>query len=158
MAEADPGYGPPPGQPNGPARGGGTPFDVLAKQNLAGLDGNTEDPAFARRSTPPTRIRRRARSSIYRDVPLVTIQNTWSIDAGARGNLLAPDGQFYATGMLCDSIIGDDRVTATLNSRASALFGREARFSAADKSEKAKECLDAWKKWWPRLAGDIGVP
>ena len=46
MAEA--GYGPPPGKPDGAARGGGTTFDELAKRYTAGLTAGTDDPAFTR--------------------------------------------------------------------------------------------------------------
>jgi hypothetical protein len=153
MAERDPGYGPSPGKPYGPARtNGSVPFDVLSEQYLKGLDVDTNDPAF-RKPIDATDANTRARAKlVYRDIPLVTIQNTWSIEE-ARGAIYAHlIGQFYASGLLCDSIMGDDRVTATLNSRASAVFGRESRFKASDDSNAAKECLEAWKKWWPRLA------
>ncbi len=158
MAEPDPGYGPPPGRPDGPARGDtGTTFDALAKRYTAGLDVDTKDPAF-RRDVDATDANTRARAKlIYKDVPLVTIQNTWSIEQ-ARGAIYAHlIGQFYASGMLCDSIIGDDRVTSTLNSRASAVFGREVCFKAGGDSAAHKECLDAWTSWWPRFAGDAAI-
>jgi hypothetical protein len=153
----DAGYGPPPGQPNGPARGGGVPFDQLSRQYLDGLNVDTNDPAF-RHPIDSTDANTKARAKlIYRDLPLVTIQNTWTIDqmrGAIYGHLI---GQFYTSGLLCDSILGDDRVTATLNSRASAVFGREVRFEVADDSSAAKECHDAWVKWWPRLAGDSAI-
>jgi len=154
----DPGYGPKPGNPDGPAReGGGVPMDDLARRYVAGLDAGTSDPAFLRPiDTTDENTRARAKL-VYKDVPLVTIQNTWTIEQ-MRGAIYAHlIGQFYASGMLCDSIMGDDRVTATLNSRASALFGREMRFKPADDSAAAKECMDAWVRWWPRLAGDAAL-
>jgi hypothetical protein len=155
VAEADPGYGPPPGKPSGTARqgGGSVTFDQLAKQYMSGLDVDTDDIAH-RKPIDTTDSNTRARAKlVYRDVPLVTVQNTWSVPE-ARGAMYAHlIGQFYASGQLCDSILGDDRVTATLNARATALFGRESRFKAADDSAAAKECLDAWEKWWPRLIG-----
>ncbi len=46
---------------------------------------------------------------------------------------------------------------ATLGSRVSGLFGREARFKAADDSDAAKECMNAWVAWWPRLSGDSAM-
>ena len=154
----DAGYGPPPGNPSGPARGGGFPMDRLARQYLAGLEGlDTDDPAF-RRPFDATDENTRARARlIYRDIPLVTIQNTWTVEqlrAAVRAHL---EGQFYLSGQLCDSILGDDRVTSTLNSRAAALFGREVRFATADESSAARECLDAWMRWWPRLTGDSAI-
>ena len=88
MPEADPGYGPPPGQPNGPARGGGIPLDALAKSYTSGFTPDTTDPAWDRLRTDPTDDNTRARAKlIHRDLPLVTIQNTWSHPAGARGDL-----------------------------------------------------------------------
>lgn len=160
VARAEPrdqGYGPPPGRPDGPARGGGVPFDVLARQYTDGLNVPSEDPRLAG-AVDATDGNTRARAKlIYRDVPIVTIQNTWSIDE-ARGALYAHAiGQFFSSGMLCDSILGDDRVTATLNSRASAVFGRDACFKAANDSSAAKECLEAWQTWWPQLSGDSAM-
>jgi hypothetical protein len=157
VAEADPGYGPPPGNPTGPARGNGIPFDQLARQWESGLNVDTNDPAF-RRSLDATDANTKARAKlIYRDLPIIAIQNTWSIP-DVRGALYAHlIGQFWASGMLCDSMLGDDRVTATLNSRAAGWLGRETRFRAADDSMAAAECLDAWQKWWPRLSGDAAI-
>ena len=157
MTEADPGYGPPPGSPNGPARGGGTTMDVLAKRYMAGLDVDTTDPAF-RKSIDATDANTHARAKlIYRDIPIVTIQNTWSVEQ-ARGAIFAHlMGEFFTSGQLCDSMLGDDRITATLNSRAAGWLGRENRFKAADDSAAAKECLEAWQAWWPRLAGDSAI-
>jgi hypothetical protein len=158
MPEADPGYGPPPGNPSGPARdGGGAPYE-LARRAIAGLELPTvHDPAFDQpidATDAGTKARARL---IYRDVPLVTIQNTWSIDQ-ARGAIYAHMlGMFWASGQLCDSILGDDRVSSSLNSRASAIFGREVRFKPADTSSAAKECLDAWQSWWPRFSGDSAI-
>src|SRR5271166_1569812 len=156
--EPDPGYGPPPGNPTGPARGGGTPFEELARQYTKGLDAGSSDPIFANKVIDATDANTRARAKlIYRDLPLVSIQNTWSVPE-ARSALYAHlVGTFYASGLLCDSILGDDRVTSTLNSRASAIFGREPRFKPADDSMSARECCDAWEKWWPVLTGDAAI-
>ena len=60
-------------------------------------------------------------------------------------------GLFDLSAQLADSIIGDPRVTATLNSRITGLFGREARHRPANESRAAKEVLDAWVEAWPRL-------
>ena len=162
MPEADPGYGPPPGNPSGPARGGGVPFDQLARQYTAGLDVDTNDPAF-RKPLDATDASTKSRAKlIYRDVPLVTIQNTWTIPQAIGAIYAHLMGQFYTSGMLCDSILGDDRVTATLNARATALFGCSTKFLGASSkrlkgSAAAKECLDAWTDWWPRLSGDSAL-
>ena len=158
MAEIDPGYGPPPGQPNGQARGGGVPFDDLAKRYMSGLDAaNSDDPAFAA-GVDATDANTRARAKlIYRDLPIVTIQNTWSIQQARQAVYSHLIGLFFQSGFLCDSILGDDRVSSTLNSRASALFGRPVCFKAANDSAAAKECLIAWSNWWPRLSGDSAI-
>lgn len=117
----------------------------------------TTDPAF-QPPTDPTEgpIRQRA-GLVYRDLPLVTIQNTWSVDQ-ARGALYAHmAGMFDASAQLWDSILGDDRVMATLGSRISGLFGRQVKHTPADDSAAAKECCDAWAKWWPRMCGDSSL-
>lgn len=161
-SEADPGYGPPPGRPTGPARASGDlPIRSIARE--WGLDGTdvtngAKDPALAGKVVDATDATTRARAKlVYRDNPLVALQNTWSIEQ-ARGAIYAHlIGTFYASGMLCDSIMGDDRVCATLNSRRAGVFGREVRFKAADDSAAAKECLDAWQAWWPRLSGSAAL-
>src|SRR6516162_4646915 len=128
MPEADPGYGPPPGNPYGTARDGGVPFDVERKW-MSGLDAASNDPAFTSKVVDATDANTRARAKlVYRDLPLVTIQNTWSIPEARNALYSHLIGVFYSSGRLCDSILGDDRVTSTLNSRASAVFGRESRF------------------------------
>jgi hypothetical protein len=156
----DAGYGPPPGNPSGPARDVAIPYDAIqfARKVTDGLslpggnDGVFDRPLDATDSNTKARAK-----LVYRDVPLVTIQNTWSVEQ-ARGALYAHMvGMFYASGMLCDSILGDDRVTSTLNSRASAIFGREVRFKAANASTDAKKCHQAWTDWWPRFAGDSAI-
>lgn len=153
MPERDPGYGPPPGDPTGPGRvNGEIPFAELARLAEA-----SKDPAFARPIDATGPGTRALSKIIFRDVPLVTIQNTWSIPE-VRGALYAHlTGTFYASGMLCDSMLGDDRITATLNSRAAGWLGREVRFRAADDSTAAKECRLAWEAWWPRFSGDSAI-
>lgn len=156
--EGDVGYGPPPGRPDGPAReGGGVPLDELARRYTAGLEQGSKDPVF-NRPIDATDANTRARVRlVYRDVPLVTIQNTWSVEQCRSAMYAHATGQFFASGQLCDSMIGDDRIAATLNSRAAAWLGRDVRFRAADDSSAAKECLDAWVAWWPRLSGDASI-
>lgn len=157
MVEPDVGYGPPPGNPNGAARGGGVPFDKLAEQYMQGLTVDTNDPAF-RKSVDATDASTKARAKlIYRDIPLVTVQNTWTIDQCRAALYAHMNGAFFASGMLCDSMLGDDRITSSLNSRASAWLGRDVRFKAADDSDAARECLQAWQAWWPRFSGDSAI-
>jgi phage gp29-like protein len=135
------------------------PIIAIERDWMAGLNTpDVRDPAFDSKFVDATDSNTKARAKlVYRDIPLVTVQNTWSVEQ-ARGAMYGHMvGAFYASGQLCDSILGDDRVSSTLNSRASAVFGREARFKAADDSSAARECLDAWIKWWPRLSGSSAI-
>lgn len=146
----DTGQGPPGG---GPA---GIPLDDLAKMYGGAPREVKADPAYAQAEPLDKDTRKRA-EVVYRELPLISIQNTWTVDQ-ARGALYAHQtGIFYSSGQLYDSILGDDRVTATLGSRISGLFGREVRFEPANDSAAAKECLDAWRdKAWPCLSGGSG--
>lgn len=118
------------------------------------------DPAFQPpRDETDASTKQKAGTVVFRELPLVTIQNTWAVNQ-ARGALYAHmSGMFDWSAQLWDSILGDDRVMATLGSRVSGLFGRETRFSAAKHSDEsaAKECLRAWQEWWPRLSGDSAL-
>jgi len=64
-------------------------------------------------------------------------------------------GFFESSAQMADSILGDDRVQATLGSRIGGLFGSEIRFKAANDSAAAKEVLEAWQEDWQRI-GEIG--
>ena len=122
-----------------------------------GDTGNPNDVAFQPPHDATDKGTRSRASLVYRDLPVVTIQNTWSVDS-ARSALYAHSaGIFEQSAQLWDAILGDDRVTATLGSRISGLFGRETRFKAANRSSAAKECLRAWRDWWPRLSGDAAM-
>jgi phage gp29-like protein len=90
--------------------------------------------------------------AVYRQIPNVTIAHGWQIDQ-VRAALAAHNvGTFDASAQLTDSILGDDRVQATLGSRTSGLFGQKVKFKAADASPEAAACLDAWREAWPKLA------
>ena len=90
---------------------------------------------------------------IYRDLPIVTIATRWSVDqvrAALAANII---GNFYAPAMLCDEILGDDRVQATMGSRVAGLLSRETIIEPANKSKAAREVCDAFKECWPDLGG-----
>ncbi len=91
----------------------------------------------------------------YRDIPIISTLTTWT-PAMIRSALNAHRyGIFEMSGQLVDEIIADDRVTATLNSRLTGLFGRDVRFEPADDSRAAREVCDAWQeKAWPHLTAD----
>lgn len=92
---------------------------------------------------------------VLRDIPLIAIQNTWQLPdvAGALASHMV--GFFESSAQMADSILGDDRVQATLGSRIGGLFGSEIRFKAANDSAAAKEVLEAWQEDWQRI-GEIG--
>lgn len=137
-----------------PAEGQGDKLEDLARRHTQAFDDAAKDPAFAAPISVPDSSTRARAKLVYRDLPIVTIQNTWTVEQ-ARGALYAHmSGRFDASGQLLDAVLGDDRVTATLNSRATALFGREVRFKAANDSAAAKECLVAWIDAWERLSCD----
>lgn len=88
---------------------------------------------------------------VYRDIPLIDTISDWTVDqtrAALRANMW---GIFEQSAQLCDAILSDDRVQATLGSRISGLFGREVRFKPADDSFAAQEVCDAWVKLWPSI-------
>jgi hypothetical protein len=146
-----------PPTPNGSGKPSGVPFDALAYPYSNGLVPPTDDPAFQRPVDATDALTKQRAGLVYRDLPLVTIQNTWSVDDARSAIYSHMLGQFYSSGMLCDSIIGDDRVTATLNARCSALFGREICFEPADDSSAARDVCDRWERWWPRLFGTTAM-
>ena len=109
------------------------------------------DPAFQ----PPGEPTRGAKSRsglVYRDIPIVSIQNSWDV-ASVIGALASHVyGVFAASGQLVDAIIADPRVRATLDSRMSGLFSRPMRFKPANDSAAAREVLDAWVSSWPYIS------
>ena len=131
-----------------------------AKQEIQKRQGgevlpNGRDPGFADTDQIDPKGKTRL---VYRDIPIITGNQTgtqWT-PAQVRAALSAHMfGIFEMSGQLVDQIIADDRVTATLNSRLTGLFGRDVRFEAADDSRAAREVLDAWQdKAWPHLAAD----
>jgi phage gp29-like protein len=148
----DPGYGPPPGM-----GGNGILLDDIARMYGGAPEIAKDDPAFQQPRDATDEGTKQRASLVYRDLPLVSIQNTWAVDQ-TRGALYSHmAGMFDASAQLWDAILGDDRVVATLGSRISGLFGREVRFKPADDSDAAKECLEAWEKVWPRLSGDAAM-
>lgn len=153
--------GPPQGSSSAYAGALQIPLSQLVQQveaQFGPLQVDKNDPAFLPPHDAITVGPSKERSKlIYRDLPLVTVQNTWSI-CQARSALYANmAGIFDGSAQLCDSILGDDRVMATIGSRTSGLFGRESRHIPANSSAEAQECCDAWKKCWPSISGDSAM-
>lgn len=130
------------------------PVEELRHQTdrRAGDSGRTQqnDPAF-QPPTDPLRGAKQRTDIIYRDIPLVTIQNNWDPPSVVHALMSHVIGVFSQSAQLADAILGDPRVQATLNTRMSALFGREIRHKPANDSKAAREVFDAWVEHWPNL-------
>jgi len=113
------------------------------------------DPAFQKPRDPlaDARIRETA-DVIYRDIPIVTISTAWSpgTTRAALASLMV--GLFNDVSQLIDSALGDSRVQSALASRIGGLLGRPIDFEAANDSDAAKECRDAFKAAWPRMTAE----
>lgn len=137
----------------------GSPLDSAFAQRIAieqytGQNRPTlDDPAFQPPVDPTQdgQIRERAQI-VYRQLPLTTIQHTWTPDQTRFALRDLINGIFDLPAQLCDAVLGDDRVQATIGSRTGGLFGQEVKFRAADDSDRAKECLKAWKTAWECIA------
>ena len=132
-------------------QGVGSPLRDMVNARVGGAPQiSTTDPGF--QPTGDTLKGLKSRSElIYRDVPIVALQNNWSVSDVSDALSSHIYGVFMASGQLVDSIIADPRVRATLDSRMSGLFGREKRFRPANDSRAAKEVLDAWVDSYPHL-------
>jgi phage gp29-like protein len=123
----------------------GIPLTDSAKAYNGATRVASDDPAFqppGGTGDQPTRARS---SLVYRDLPVVTVQNTWSVDQARSALYSHVLGVFATSSDLWEAIIADPRVVATLGSRVAGLFGREIRFKAANDSAAAREVLDAWE-------------
>lgn len=161
---AAPSLPPKPSDPN-PPRG---PHDIVLsygeatkeiERRVGGAVPYKGDPAFAPPGDPLSPGSTKAKAEvIFRDIPLVAIQNSWAVNeaTGAlRSHML---GIFESSGQLCDTILGDDRIMPTLGSLRAGLFGRDIRFSPANDSSAAREVLDAWVAHWPQFFAGSGLP
>jgi Protein of unknown function (DUF935) len=84
---------------------------------------------------------------VYRDVPLVTVQTSWTVPQIRYALAQHMQGIFDSSAQLVDAMLGDDRVQATMGSRLAGLFGREIRIRAPrglEDSRAYKECEDGW--------------
>ena len=122
------------------------------------------DPAFQQPVDPLTLGDARARTRlVYRDIPLVTIQNSWTPRQVITALQAHMSGIFESSAQMVDSQLGDDRVQATLGSRLSGLFGSEVRHRPSTNakyrgSQAAKEVCDAWAEWWPKFWQGYALP
>lgn len=127
-------------------------------QKQAGPDGILrDDPAFVYGDPLKLPGKKAISEIVYREIPFVSIQTTWGVSDVRAALLSNINGIFETVAQLWESIRGDDRVTATLGSRTSGLFGRDVRFTPANDSDAAKECLRAWQDQWTQFAGGPGL-
>jgi len=150
--------------PHGPTQKGpkGTPIDYAeAAKEISRRTGegpvDQRDAAFAPPGNPLTDAAKPTAKVFYRTIPLVVVQNAWEVHQARNALAQHMIGIFEWSAQLCDSILGDDRVMATLGSRRAGLFGREVRFRAANDSSAAREVLDAWTAHWPQFSGDSSI-
>jgi hypothetical protein len=138
----------------------GHPFDSPHAQHKAVQDqlGGTISPSPDVAFAPPVDLMRgddprREAGLIFREIPLITIQNSWSVNQvrSALGSLQV--GVFETPGYLIDSILGDDRVQATIGSRVGGLLGAPVKFEAAP-GDKGGRVRDAWQAVWPRVGAE----
>ena len=105
---------------------------------------------------PESSVRQRA-GTVYRDVPITTIQHGWSVQAVRSALYQSMYGYFFESGQLIDAMLGDDRVQATLGSRIGGLFGRELIVEPANESSAAREVADAWQPSAEDICGGWGL-
>lgn len=131
-----------------------TPLDPINRA-VGGIDSAPADPFFA--TGDPLNRPGPRKTTVFRDLPLPTIQNTWDPQEAQRALWLHTHGAFEWSSQLADSLMGDDRVIATLGQRRSLLFGAETVFEPANDSAAAKEVLDAWVSCWDRKTGSTAT-
>jgi phage gp29-like protein len=153
----DSGTGPPKGGIGDSPYAQNTPIPTLQKQLVDGVGGNhqirTDDPAFQTpRANPADGLTKSDARVVYRDLPIVSSLTTWTVEQMREAVWSHMWGVFEQSGQLCDAILGDDRIQATLGSRISNLFGREVIHEPANDSDAAREVCDAWAEHWPNMA------
>lgn len=86
-------------------------------------------------------------SVVYRDIPIVSLTGSWTIDAIRSALAAHKIGQFGPAASLVDDVFGDDRVQATLGSRTGALFGQQS-IHERGVADVDGSCEEAWRKQW----------
>jgi phage gp29-like protein len=145
-----------------PGGNGRITFDQATRETERQVGGTGQvlqsDPAFGPPGDPLSTGGVKATAKVVqRNIPLVVVQNAWGVQEAIGALTSHMIGVFERSAQLCDSILGDDRVIATLGSRRAGLFGRDVRFRAADDSDAAKEVLAAWESHWPQFSGDSSL-
>lgn len=146
--------------PNGSSNGTGTaPFVPIPALDPPRDDPAAQPPASHALDPSATRI---AAAVINREVPNTTAIGRWNWP-GVRAALHDLEiGQFDRPAQLCESVLGDDRVQATIGSRTGGLLGRPVQFAPSRVrrvrgSDAARECEDAWRECWPTIANEAAL-
>jgi phage gp29-like protein len=118
----------------------------------------SDDPGFFPPTDPLQAGNVAARAKlVYRELPLITIQNSWTVAATRSALWGHTTGIFEFSAQLVDSIAADPRMHAVLGSRIGGLFGRPVKFRPANDSDAAKEVYDAWVENWPRIGSEASL-
>ena len=124
----------------------------MITRGLGGGPSRTDDPAFQPPADPLAGRNLRAQAGVVRrDIPMVTIGTGWDVPQVRRALSDLNIGIFNTPAMLVDSIVGDSRVSAGLDSRCGGVLGREIDFVVPRKlrdSHEAKKCCRAFKAAW----------
>jgi len=115
------------------------------------------DPAFQPPTDPLAGKTKSKPTVVQRDIPIISTITTWDVSSVRNALTGMMEGIFDKSGQFCDSVLGDDRVQATMGSRLAGLWGREVRIKPANDSAAAKEVADAWQEHWPLLAESAGL-
>lgn len=92
----------------------------------------------------------------FRDIPAMTTPGGWTWQ-GIEGALATHmTGNFIGSAMLCDTMMGDDRIQEALGSRVSALFGLPTVFTPAE-SDSVGTVSEAWESAYQKLGGSAST-
>ena len=117
-----------------------------------------EDPAWAHQGDPLKDKQPRATAElIYREIPLTVVNTSWDITGVRQALQSLVVGLFDQPSQLVESIVGDSRVQAAMESRTGAILGAPVKFKLPKKykdDKDAKKCLRAWERAWPQICAE----
>lgn len=120
----------------------------------------TDDPAWQPPRDPLDANTAANAQAIYREIPNVNVQTGWTIAQTRQALIDLCAGIFDAPAQLCDSMISDSRIQASLISINGGLFSRpivwETPLGLEDDPD-ALACLDAWQKAWPNIGTEAAL-
>ena len=123
-----------------------------------------DDPAWQPPSDPSRSAGavKRAASIINREIPNPVVEIDWQWAQIREAQNLLVLGLFDRPSQLCEAILGDPYVQATIGARCSGLLGRPIAHKASSikrvaGSAAAQECFDAWTEAWPTVANEAAL-